>query len=323
MVTGFDNDSAAQKQGIMLFDIVLSYNEQPLMHPKELIQLIRNDKIGRVAYLEVLRKGVISTIPVKLGTQYYPLNEEQHWIQYNLQIVLRTRVTVQVEARGGNIQVDGIEFELKHLDFHIPSENTLAAGLQAAQTDTERNLSYLGLAIDRVPTTVITHFPEEAKGANGVIVTRLDDYSPAADDGIKLYDVLLAYDDQPINRVDNFIKRISNDPAAAEKPRAASVPVNPAASPLNIAGQPMFPMRKKRKKEAWGDERHIWPDFYTDSTNDMWNDMINAPFKMGRMPGGWRAPFLSTPDPVSIGDAVTNQIPPIMEEAGNMTNFSD
>ncbi|KAG1651207.1 Carbonic anhydrase [Nymphon striatum] len=33
---------------------------------------------------------------------------------------------VQVEARGGNIQVDGIEFELKHLDFHIPSENTLA-----------------------------------------------------------------------------------------------------------------------------------------------------------------------------------------------------
>ncbi len=85
----------------------------------------------------------------------------------------------------------------------------------------------------------------------------------------------------------------------------------------------MFPMRKKREKEAWGDERHIWPDFYTDSTNDMWNDMINAPFKMGRMPGGWRAPFLSTPDPVTIGDAITNQIPPIMEEAGNMTDFSD
>ncbi len=110
------------------------------------------------------------------------------------------------------------------------------------------------------------------------------------------------------------------------KPKSTSqIGPNPvtAAGPLNIAGKPMLPMRKKRKKEAWGDERNIWPDFYTDSTNDMWNDMINGPFKMGRMPGGWRAPALSMPDPVTIGDAVTNQIPPIMEEAGNMTDFSD
>ena len=32
---------------------------------------------------------------------------------------------IQVEARGGNIKVDDIEFELKRLDFHIPSENKI------------------------------------------------------------------------------------------------------------------------------------------------------------------------------------------------------
>ena len=93
--------------------------------------------------------------------------------------------------------------------------------------------------------------------------------------------------------------------------------------PLNITGKPAYPMRKKPKKEAWGDERNIWTDFYTDSTGDMWDNMINAPFKMGRMPGGWRAPSWSSPDPVTVGDAVLNQVPPIMEEAGNMTDFTD
>ena len=84
-----------------------------------------------------------------------------------------------------------------------------------------------------------------------------------------------------------------------------------------------YPMRKKikQKKPAWGDERHIWPDFYTDFTGDAWDKMVNAPFDAGRMPGGWRAPSLSTPDPVTVSDAIANQIPPIMEEAGNMTNF--
>ena len=93
--------------------------------------------------------------------------------------------------------------------------------------------------------------------------------------------------------------------------------------PLNILGKPAFPMRKKPEKNAWGTERNIWPDFYTDSTGDMWDEMINAPFKMGRMPGGWRAPSLSMPDPITIGDAVTNQLPPMAEEAGNMMDISD
>ncbi len=241
--------------------------------------------------------------------------------------------------------------------------------VQAAQQLIPPTLGYLGFAMDNVPTVVKAHFPNEVAEAEGVIVTYLADISPAADDGIKLYDILLAYDDQPITRVEDLIIKISNDTVGrkinikvlrqskiitvavtmgqrpwasveqlemqqyqpltntrkvSDKPKTTpKQEVNTAQVPLNIAGKPMFPMRKKRKTEAWGDERHIWPDFYTDSTNDMWNDMINAPFKMGRMPGGWRAPFLSTPDPVTIGDAVTNQIPPIMEEAGNMTDFSD
>ena len=77
------------------------------------------------------------------------------------------------------------------------------------------------------------------------------------------------------------------------------------------------------KKKAWGDVRNIWPDFYTDFTDEFWDKSTNGPYDMGRMPGGWRAPSLSSPDPVTVGDAVLNQFPPMMEEMGNMMNFSN
>ncbi len=103
------------------------------------------------------------------------------------------------------------------------------------------------------------------------------------------------------------------------------VPTQQMNKGAHSTGKNLYPMRKKIKKEkhAWGDERHIWPDFYTDFTGNAWDKMINAPFDAGRMPGGWRAPSLSSPDPVTVGDAVANQIPPIAEEMGNMTNFAN
>ena len=85
---------------------------------------------------------------------------------------------------------------------------------------------------------------------------------------------------------------------------------------------PFFNSNKKRKK-AWGDTRNIWPDFYTDFTDEAWDTMMSSPRKLGRMPGGWRFPYISTPDPVTVSDAITNQFPPIVEEAGNMADFSD
>ena len=87
MVTGFGNNSSAEKQGIKLFDILLTYDQQALMHPKTLIDRVRKDKTGREVKLEIVRKGKIMTVPVILGTQYYPLDEDQLDYQYNLQVM--------------------------------------------------------------------------------------------------------------------------------------------------------------------------------------------------------------------------------------------
>ena len=298
----------------------------------------------------------------------------------------------------------------------IQAEQATAKTMPTAMPTEPQSLTwgYLGLKVDTVPESVKAHFPDAIATMQGLMVTQLLEDSPAADDGIKLYDVLVTYDDQPIKKAQQFIETIKKDvpgrlvkikllrqgeilvlpitiggqqqtaiapiapaprtsiPAApqirlpttntspmpyyqpypskgyppygypvAPRPMAQVPPrgyypprppiQQPIASPVqnvqqyNIVGQPAFPMRKKVKKEkkAWGDKRNIWPDTYTDFTGDLWDSMMNAPFDVGRMPGGWRAPSLSTPDPVTVGDAVTNQLPPMVEEMGNMTNFAN
>lgn len=90
------------------------------------------------------------------------------------------------------------------------------------------------------------------------------------------------------------------------------------------AMRPMTPVQPKKKEtHPWGDTRYIWPDFYTDFTGDVWDKMINAPYDIGRMPGGWRFPSFSSPDPVTVSDAIANQVPPFAEEAGNMVPIDD
>jgi len=236
--------------------------------------------------------------------------------------------------------------------------------------------AYLGIGVTQVPKRLRAHLPKGIADSTGVLVTWLADDSPAADDGVKKYDVLLEFEGKPIVSPEKFIFQVMRDtpernariklvrqgevkqvvvklgekmagdpqkydrvvPLPKKRKRtvtdkivlpgtkeARQMAALATPRPLSIIGKPAAPMRKKfvKEKHAWGDERHIWPDFYTDATEDVWDNMINAPFKMGRMPGGWRFPYISTPDPVTVSDAIVNQFPPIAEEAGNMADVSD
>lgn len=33
-----------------------------------------------------------------------------------------------------------------------------------------------------------------------------------------------------------------------------------------------------------------------------WEDALKAPNRMGPMPGGWKAPSISVPNPIDVGD---------------------
>ncbi|MCB1734938.1 MAG: hypothetical protein H6981_11025 [Gammaproteobacteria bacterium] len=48
-----------------------------------------------------------------------------------------------------------------------------------------------------------------------------------------------------------------------------------------------------------------------------WDEMMNAPSRMGTMPGGWRAPTISVPNPVDVGEQFGNAAQQIPNQMNN------
>jgi len=54
-----------------------------------------------------------------------------------------------------------------------------------------------------------------------------------------------------------------------------------------------------------------------------WDDMINAPSRMGEMPGGWTAPEVSMPNPIDMGDQMQENVKDLPEQIRNMDVGND
>lgn len=87
LISGFAANSPAPKQGVKLYDILLNYNGIAIMHPRQLIQLIKRGKPGGKAKLTIVRKGKMLEIPITVGSQNYPLDEDQLDYQFNMQMM--------------------------------------------------------------------------------------------------------------------------------------------------------------------------------------------------------------------------------------------
>jgi serine protease DegS len=86
-----------------------------------------------------------------------------------------------------------------------------AVKLPIPTTVAATTLGYLGIGFDTIPASIRAHLPSNITAQQGLLVTRFADNSPAADDGMRVSDVLLAYDGLPINAPENFIKKIRED----------------------------------------------------------------------------------------------------------------
>lgn len=60
------------------------------------------------------------------------------------------------------------------------------------------------------------------------------------------------------------------------------------------------PMRPR----VWGAGPQVWldPTDPKDGMSQAWDDMMNAPARMGRVPPGWKAPTIDIPNPIDVGD---------------------
>lgn len=60
------------------------------------------------------------------------------------------------------------------------------------------------------------------------------------------------------------------------------------------------PMRPR----VWGAGPQVWmnPTDPKEGMSHAWDDMMNAPARMGRVPPGWKAPTIDIPNPIDVGD---------------------
>lgn len=69
LVKNVSPSSPAAKAGIRENDVLLSYDDQKLYSPSQLSGLIKSDKSGREVSLQLVQKGQLKTVKVKLGKQ--------------------------------------------------------------------------------------------------------------------------------------------------------------------------------------------------------------------------------------------------------------
>ena len=61
--------SPAAKAGLQQHDILVSFDDQKLYSPEQLVRLVQNDKAGREAKLHIVRGGKPEEVRVTLGSQ--------------------------------------------------------------------------------------------------------------------------------------------------------------------------------------------------------------------------------------------------------------
>lgn len=64
------------------------------------------------------------------------------------------------------------------------------------------------------------------------------------------------------------------------------------------------------RPHVWGSGPQVWmdPNDPQEGVSQAWDDMMNAPARMGRVPPGWKAPTIDVPNPVDVGDEFEKNI---------------
>ncbi|CAA6820649.1 MAG: Unknown protein [uncultured Thiotrichaceae bacterium] len=90
------------------------------------------------------------------------------------------------------------------------TQSAFADSTPTTQPD-KKVIGYLGLGVDVVSPQLRAVLPKNIPADQGIVVTSFSKISPAAEEGLKVHDVLLAYDNKPISDPAAFIQWIRDD----------------------------------------------------------------------------------------------------------------
>jgi hypothetical protein len=86
----------------------------------------------------------------------------------------------------------------------------------------------------------------------------------------------------------------------------------------------------RRNNNGWNNNRFwgrsgpsTWMNPSKRNWENSWDDMINAPSRMGEMPGGWTAPEVTMPNPIDMGDQFQDNVKDLPEQMRDMDVGND
>jgi S1-C subfamily serine protease len=72
LVVSVEAESPAARAGLLLGDAILSLDDTPITHPRDLLPFLEEDRIGREARLRIFRAGEIRDVTLTVGTRGGP-----------------------------------------------------------------------------------------------------------------------------------------------------------------------------------------------------------------------------------------------------------
>ena len=76
---------------------------------------------------------------------------------------------------------------------------------------------------------------------------------------------------------------------------------------------------RRNNNKFWGRSGpSTWMNPGKRNWENSWDDMMNAPSRMGEMPGGWTAPEVTVPNPIDMGDQIQDNVKDLPEQIKDM-----
>lgn len=96
------------------------------------------------------------------------------------------------------------------------------------------------------------------------------------------------------------------------------------ASAYNTPGYNRYRSNRGNNNKFWGRSGpNTWMNPNKRNMERGWDDMINAPGRMGTMPGGWTAPEVTMPNPIDMGDQMQDNVQDLPEQMRDMNVGND
>ena len=173
------SDSPAAEAGLEKGDVILEYQDTPVIGVAQLTRLVRETPAGRTVSLEVFRDGSVRTLEVKLA-------ERKRDIRRHVEILKGPHDLHRIVIP---------DFEMPDIDIEIPDIPDIP-GLMALRG---RMKGRLGIGVENLTVQLGDHFGvEEGKG---VLVESVKKDSRGEEAGLRAGDVIIRVDDDPVDDV--------------------------------------------------------------------------------------------------------------------------